>query len=122
MAKKTYKPTHVLIHVTADKHNPGKFTIIPFSRNDLEGMWSINDVLTFEHYFNDIDESEINAENTFEAINQAASDNQLEYAVVLTVKEYLSGATKKKNFVNLPGGLTYTGSEILELTKDIRKI
>jgi hypothetical protein len=121
MAKKTYKPTHVLIHVDAGKYNNGTFSIIPFSRHDTKGMWNLNKTLEFSHYLSDIPESELTAESCFEALSQAASDTPEDYAVILTVSEYLSGATKKKKIVSLGDGLTYTGSEILELTKGIKK-
>lgn len=121
MPKKNYKPTHVLIHVNAGKYQNGTFTIIPFSRHDIEGMWKIDKTLYFSHYLMDIPESEVTAEAVFESISSAVSDAQEDYAVILTVSEYLSGATKKKKIVSLGSGITYTGSEILELTKDIRK-
>ncbi len=122
MAKKTYKPTHVLIHVDASKYRNGTFTIIPFSRHDMEGMWKINDLVVFDHFFYDTDRDDVSAESTFEALSQAVSELPEDYAAILTVSEYLSGATKKKKIVSLGDGLTYTGSEILELTKGIKKI
>ncbi len=122
MAKKTYKPTHVLIHVDASKYRNGTFTIIPFSRHDIEGMWSLEEILGFAYYLRDIPESELTADSYFEALSQAVSELSEDYAAILTVSEYLSGATKKKKIVSLEGGLTYTGSEILELTKGIKKI
>lgn len=122
MAKKTYKPTHVLIHVEAGKHNNGTFSIIPFSRRDIEGMLSLEEILGFTYYLRDIPESEINADSYFEALSEAASELQEDYAVILTVSEYLSGAVKKKKIAYLGNGVTYTGSEILKLTKGIKKI
>ncbi len=99
MAKKTYKPTHVLIHVEAGKYNNGTFSIIPFSRHDIEGLLSLEEILEFTYYLRDIPESEINADSYFEALSEAASELQEDYAVVLTVRDYLSGAVKKKRIL-----------------------